>query len=632
MARIKVLDQTVAELIAAGEVVERPASIIKELIENSIDAGSSKITVEIKGGGIGYIRVSDNGSGIHEDDIPSAFLRHATSKVATADDLVAINTLGFRGEALSSIAAVSRLEITTKTPESEYAWFYEIHGGAALEIPRPVGAPNGTTFIIRDVFYNTPARMKFLRSDIAEGNAVAQVVDKAALANPEVSFTFIRDTKTRLQTSGNGDLLAVISTIYGREFAEGMLPVDYVYENRIKVHGYAGKPSNSKANRGYQTFYINNRYVRTNTGGVALNEAYKGKMMIGRFPVGVLFVDIDSSQVDANVHPAKIEVRFTRERDIYSAVYFGVKSALAKMEAPIIKRAEIASVEYAEPVNTQKAINLDYSPIKKDTPYLPENHTGDTQEDNFNKTLSFNSPTKDTQVKAQPAFKSPSEEAAKIREQLKLELVELPSEKLGANEQKPSAIIKQPLKFIGELFKTYIILEKSEEEILLVDKHAAHEQVNYRKVKKNTTEGVRQTLLSPIPVTLHRDEYTVLLENLDVLEKLGFLVEDFGTGTLIVRETAVLLAGEDVEFLLSEIAQKLLENRKDITPNSLDRLYFSIACRSSVMAGDHSSKEELMEIIKMLQENPDITHCPHGRPIIVAVSRKEIEKIFGRLG
>ena len=340
MGKIHVLDTVVAELIAAGEVVERPASIVKELIENSIDAGATQIEIEIKGGGIGYIRITDNGSGINVEDLPNAFLRHATSKIYSAEDLDSIGTLGFRGEALASVAAVAKVEVTTKTEDSKDAWFYEIQGGAALEVPMPIGAPNGTTFVIRDVFYNTPARMKFLRSDIAEGNAVAQVVDKAALSNPDVSFTFIRDTKPRLRTSGNGDLQAVIAAVYDRAFASEMISVDYTLDNRVKVYGYVGKPNNSKPTRTYQNFFINDRYVRTRTCSVAVEEAFKGKLMTGRFPVCVLFVEIDPAQVDANVHPAKIEVRFSEERIIYNATYFAVKNALSTLEKVIGKRSE----------------------------------------------------------------------------------------------------------------------------------------------------------------------------------------------------------------------------------------------------------------------------------------------------
>lgn len=625
MSRIHVLDKNVAELIAAGEVVERPSSIVKELIENSIDAGATKVTVEIKAGGIGYIRVTDNGAGIHNEDIPHAFLRHATSKVYTEKDLESIGTLGFRGEALASVAAVAKVELTTKTKDSLDGWYYEIQGGTPLEIPKPVGAPDGTTLIIRDVFFNTPARMKFLRTDVAEGNAVAQVVDKCALSNPAVSITFIRDTKTRLQTSGNGDLLAAISAVYDREFAENMLPVDYTYEGNIKIKGFISKPSFSRPTRTYQNFFINNRYVRTNTCRVALEEGFKGKLMTGRFPACVLFVDLNPELVDANVHPAKIEVRFSQERPIYNAVYFGVKNTLSSLEKPITTspkhKSEITplTIDNFESFEKENPIQERFVP-KKSLPIYESNN-------DLPKRLDLAAPTRQDSVVYQTredyqdfiTGAKPNEKTEKPVKQ---------KEEVTADEPPEYT----PLRFIGEAFNTYILLEREDDTLLLVDKHAAHERILYEEIKNNVAANNRQVLMSPETVTLQRDEYTVILKNLSKLEELGFLVEDFGMGTLIVRESPVVLDGEDVADLIAEIAAKLLENNRDLTPDALSSLYFSIACKSSVRGGDKNNAEELKEIIKRLELNPEITHCPHGRPVTIELSRQEIEKMFGRLG
>ena len=632
MAKIHVLDKNIAELIAAGEVVERPASIVKELVENSVDAGSTQIRVEIKGGGIGYIRVTDNGIGISHEDISNAFLRHATSKVYTAEDLAHISTLGFRGEALSSIAAVSKVNLITKTKGSIEAYSYKIEGGESSGEVLPTGAPDGTTFIIKDIFYNTPARMKFLRSDIAEGNAVAQVIDKTALAHPEISFEFIRDGKTRLKTSGKNDLQSVISAVYDRDFADNMLKIDYTYENRVEVSGFVGNPNFSKPTRTYQNVFVNNRYVRTRTASVAVEEAFKGKIMTGRFPVCVLNVNISYESVDVNVHPAKIEVRFSQEKDIYNAVYFAVKNALSKDSQPLAENT--LSKQGVTPLT----LHLDDDePVQER--FIPRTtipvYQNDTPHTSLNSSLHLSSPSKMTTEINRTVVPETSmfdKALSEIKDNLEDDEVlgdTAQSITKGAGEK---AEHYEELKYIGEIFNTYILLENDNEEFILVDKHAAHERINYEIIKHNSISNNRQILLAPITVTLNRAEYSILVENLDILLKLGFLVEDFGSGTLIVRETPTVLDGNDVSSLLSEVASKMMESRRDLTPEILDRLYFSIACKSSIRGRDKNNKFELREIIKELEKNPEITHCPHGRPVSVRITRYELEKMFGRLG
>lgn len=633
MARIHLLDRSVSELIAAGEVVERPASIVKELIENSIDADATQITVEIKGGGIGYLRITDNGCGMEREDIPTAFLRHATSKVREAEDLEGIYTLGFRGEALASVAAVSRVEITTKTPDSEEGSVYRI-AGEETDGPHPTGATDGTTLIIRDVFYNTPARMKFLRRDVAEGNAVAQAVDKSALSHPEIAFRFIRDTQTKLQTSGNGDLQAVIAAVYGRELAKSLLPVDYLFENRIHVSGFVGEPGNPKPTRAYQNFFINGRYVRTRTGGAALEEAFKGKLMTGRFPVCVLNLQLEPDLVDPNVHPAKIEVRFSDEKAVFNAVYFAVKSALREKDAPMEppRKTEV----------TPLTLHLDQEePIQQRLPTASIPIRMEEETPTFSGEIPFGSSRKDAPPQMSPQSHSggtmhtPTYPAASPRD------VEPFLEILSGKESPPASGVldkEEPpqqledMRLIGELFGTYILLEQGEE-LVVVDKHAAHERILYEQIKERMdSESNRQVLLAPVPVTLSKEEYDILLANPQAMEGIGIAVEDFGSGTLIVRETPVHLAGEDLSFLLSELAGKLLENHRDLSPAALDSLLFSIACKSAVRAGDQNNAAELEEIIRRLRDNPEITHCPHGRPVSTRLSRRELEKLFGRLG
>lgn len=640
MPVINILDKAVAELIAAGEVVERPSSIVKELLENSIDAGATDISVEITGGGIRMIRVSDNGCGISREDIPKAFLRHATSKVSKAEDLDGILTLGFRGEALASIAAMCRVELVTKTAGEDEAAAYTIDGGECAGCV-PAARPTGTTITVKDVFYNTPARMKFLKRDVSEGNSVAQVVDKCALSHPEIAFKLIRDGALKLKTSGNGELLAVIYAIYGREFADEMLKVDYVYENFAGVSGYISKPGCVKPSRAYQNFFINGRFVRTKTGVAALEEAYKNKIMSGKFPACFLNLELDATTVDVNVHPAKIEVRFANEKPVFSSVYYAVKSTLSKLEtfsdAPLPKKFTL-DYDIEKPVQ-QRLTALEYreSYVERQTPSAeipaatPARTAGsgeagrrkpmwtgmldisvcdEIENENFKEPTGFVKiiPTESGKIFDEPAINQENNGTISVDKQE-----------------------FQDFCVIGEAFGTYIIME-SGDGLLLVDKHAAHERILYEKLKAGIAYGNRQTLLTPQSVALSRDEHSALTENIGELEKLGFMVEDFGGDSVIVREVPIELSNADIAFTIREIADKLKNNAKDLTPHVLDRLYYNIACRAAVKAFDKSSGDELLEIVNQLRDNPSITHCPHGRPVFVRLSRHDIEKMFGRLG
>jgi len=637
MSQIQVLDKAVAELIAAGEVVERPASIAKELLENAIDAGSTSIVVEIEDGGVGMLRVSDNGAGILREDVAKAFLRHATSKIRGADDLDGILTLGFRGEALASIAAMCRVELVTKTAGEEEGVLYRVEGGRELGLS-PSGRATGTTITVRDVFFNTPARMKFLKKNTSEGSAVAQIVDKCALSHPEISFRFVRDGQTRLQTSGSGELLAVIHAIYGREMASQMTPVEYVHENSIGVRGYISKPTGAKPSRTYQNFFINGRFVRTRTAAAALEEAFKNKIMSGRFPACVLNLELDAATVDVNVHPAKTEVRFAQEKPVFSAVYFAVKSALAKLEQPVIPASAFAAQDpvKARPLSqgsARKAPEPAFSEAPQ--PQRMSSHDfqllfgGEKLARPFHTPLPLHASGKvNLDVDVTP--RDPQTD-----EYIRFDTLPQPVQMCGDKMEEQEAAAQQTLekrpayRVIGELMTTYILLEKPDG-LLLVDKHAAHERIQYEKLKQSIAYGNRQLLLASLTVSLAREDYAALVENPDIVESLGFLVEDFGDGSVIVREIPIELGEKDVAYIVAEIAGSLRANRHDLTPHVLDRLYYSIACKSAVRAGDRNSLPELEEIVRRLAENPHITHCPHGRPVSVELSRGDIEKLFGR--
>ena len=632
MPTIHILDKSVAELIAAGEVVERPASVVKELMENCIDAGADSIAVEIKGGGIGYIRVSDNGCGISPEDMPRAFLRHATSKVLTEDDLAEIATLGFRGEALASINAMAKVELISRVRGADEGARITAEGGEVSSVT-PNGCPEGTTIIVRDLFYNTPARMKFLRRDTSEGNAVAGVVEKIALSHPEIAIRFIRDGQTKLSTSGGGDLPAIIAQVYGRTAAANLLRVDYAYEHKIRVTGYVGAPSSARPTRIAQCFFINNRYIRSTSCTAALEEAFKGKLTGKSFPVGVLNIEIAPSEVDVNVHPAKTQVRFSDDRPVFQSIYYAVKSALAPQGSGF--RIQDYSDETVQDSNETardfapsrtKDDSPPQEPSTKEPPRLeysssPPPSRADAAHDP-RKPLSFAAP----RATATPI---PTQIFDKFREAMLDITPEQPPQEPPKTTQLPEVVESPEVRLIGELFGTYILLELADD-LLLVDKHAAHEGVLHQKIREQTKLGHRQVLLSPLTLNLPREEYAVLAENTAVLEDLGFLADDFGEGALILRELPILLHEADAGFMLSEIAGKLIENRMELTPSALDALCYSVACKSAIRARDKSSLPELREVVRMLEKSPEVTHCPHGRPILTRISKSKIDRMFGR--
>ncbi|MCO7137835.1 DNA mismatch repair endonuclease MutL [[Clostridium] leptum] len=641
MAKIQVLDKQIAELIAAGEVVERPSSVVKELVENSIDAGASAITVEIQNGGVTYIRVTDNGSGIQRDDIPTAFLRHATSKVHTQEDLDHIGTLGFRGEALTSIAAVSKVELLTCAKGEMIGSHYRIEGGEEVDM-EDAGCPEGTTFIIRDLFYNTPARIKFLKKDVTEANAVAGVLDRIALSHPEVSIKFIRSGKEVLLTPGDGDLLSDVYAVFGRDFAKNLLPVDYTLHG-IRVHGYISKPTAARPNRSMQYFFINSRVVRSRTAMAALEESCKGSVMVGRFPASVLHLEVALEGVDVNVHPAKIEVRFVNERPVFDAVYHACKNALQKeddrkeMELQSASKPPIRILPVTPPAKLEQTKLTDQmggkSYSRREDDAVPSFQMQPMEKGKPSLTGSED-PLFVSGKKLQdkpPVYQSisyiPSKEES-CSSDVDQNTVTPPNDIEPVVTQEVEEIEEPAIRVIGEAFSTYIILEVGKE-LFLIDKHAAHERLLYEQIKKDATIN-HQMLLVPVPVTLEKSLYDAVLDHLSLLSQAGFETEDFGDGCILVRSAPLELDGADVELLVTELAGRLVTCRRDLIPEQLEWIYHSVACRAAVKAGDKNSPKELYELaVRAFEE--DVRYCPHGRPIAIRLTQKELEKQFGRI-
>ena len=653
MPDILLLPKSVSELIAAGEVVERPSSVVKELMENAVDAGATAVTLEIRRGGITYIRITDNGCGISRQNVPAAFLSHATSKVRTAQDLNSILTLGFRGEALASIAAVSRAEMLTRVFGEDTGTRYVIEGSEEKSCS-DAGCPIGTTIVVRDLFYNTPARMKFLKKDVSEANSVAGVVDRIALSHPEISFRFIREGKETLFTPGDGKLIHTIRSVYGKDFAGGVLPVDYTL-NRIRVWGYASKPVHSRGNRGLQNVFLNGRYVKSRTVTAAVEEAYKRSIMVGKFPAFILNLELPHDSVDINVHPAKIEVRFSNEKAIFDAVYYAVRGALEKFDTrpkmelnPVRPAVQIARP--AIPHGEQLPINL-----------------GDVQVPSIEKPQVFSRGNKvlekepEIVQKPQNIPKAPSvpKEAAptfvidQVIQPTSSRRLEgsavsaaapppnpiIASDSPAPQAEKTRGKIPQPVPVqnpvarkhtvIGEAFNTYIIVE-FQNQLYFIDKHAAHERMLFEKLRKENGKKYAQLLLAPFSVTMSKEEYSAVLEGQELLQKAGFEIEDFGSGSVLVRSCPLNLSSEDLEPLFTEVAQYLMEHRHEVEPEKLDWLYHNVACRSAVKAGDTMTDSELRYLVDCLLADESIRYCPHGRPVLITLSRGELEKQFGR--
>ena len=711
MAVIHVLDKHTAELIAAGEVVERPASVVKELLENSIDAGATQVTVSIESGGVKLIEISDNGTGIEAEYISTAFIRHATSKIETPDDLTNIHTLGFRGEALASIASVARVELTTRTEVDEFATVYRIEGGE--EVSREPGARAvGTTIRVKDLFYNTPARMKFLKKDSSEGTFVSDTVTHVALSHPEVSVKFIREGKLQYVTPGDGQLRGAAYAVLGREFSRDLIELKN-QEGVYRITGLVTPPKSCRASRSMQHFYINGRYVRNRTMMAGMEMAFKGTMMQGKFPGGILLLEMPADLVDVNVHPAKIEARFARENDVFDVVYHAVKLALAQpgtgerlftFEADKEEKAENLKKDTDIIKNDVKNNNFTglsaiirgqadpgvlpqqhWEPAKPaaapqqpapsaamqipTAPSVPRWKSSAQNEDMLDPFVTLHSPklettkapepfraaASETQLDVEPEFGetklhspqdhmaawNPAQEAPK-EEPESAPCAETEPDAPEAEEQEtvlaepeqmnfdPTADQPEPLRYVGEVFRTYILAERGDE-LCLIDKHAAHERQLYEKLAANYGNVPSQMLLEPAAIDLAAEEKQALLDNIPLLENAGLEIADFGGNTVVLRAVPADVEPQNAESLLVEIANKLLKGGHDALNEHTEWVLHSISCRAAIKAGDKSSPQELLALAEKILSGEVPPFCPHGRPCVLKLTRKELEKQFGRI-
>ena len=646
MPKIIQLSPHIANLIAAGEVVERPASVVKELLENAVDAGASSITVEIRDGGMTFLRVTDNGCGMSPEDARTAFLRHATSKLRTAEDLAAIGTMGFRGEALAAIASVSRIDLMTKTAGSLYGTSLHLEAGQITE-ESEVGCPEGTTIIIRDLFYNTPARMKFMKSDTVEGSRVTAAVQMQALAHPEVAFKLLRDGKQVLSTPGNGGLEAAVYCVYGRECAR-MIQVESRWEQYL-LTGYISKPTDSRPSRALQTFFVNNRPVKSKLLTAAFEEAYRNQIMVGKFPACVLHLTLPANAVDVNVHPAKTEVKFLSEKAVFDCVHYGTLGALNKTpDRPQVQFSQTS----AGPVSPARE-TVPASPAPE-APKAPAGKTG------FFHTMTpaeYKTFTSAMQEAPRPKQEAAAATVAKIerpanmplrefvmlpqvRQTAKVELpppVEEPAPKpvpapTPEPEMEQTALDMPPeiqWRMVGELYNSYILVEQGDN-AFLIDKHAAHERILFEKLKANQEAISSQSLLTPIPVRLSPAAAGELLANVELLDSLGFGVEEFGENTVLLRRIPMDLSPEEAAETAETMAADLLSGKRSRPDTVRDELLHTVACKAAIKAGWVSDDRELLALVEQVMAREDLKYCPHGRPICVTLSKKQLEKQFKR--
>ena len=646
MPQIQCLPPHVADLIAAGEVVERPASVMKELLENAIDAGASAIVAEIERGGLTYIRITDNGCGIPAEQLPTAFLRHATSKLRSAADLAAIGTLGFRGEALAAIAAVSRVDIFSRSAGEDMGAALHLEGGIPGQT-EPTGCPEGTTICVRDLFYNTPARMKFMKKDSAEGTAVSGVVQHLALSHPDVSFKLIRDGQEVLHTPGDGQLLSAVYAAMGRDFALGLLPISGSGGD-VKVEGFVTKPLNGHGSRGKQVFFVNDRFVKSQLLTAALEEAYKNQLLKGRFPGCVLHVTLPADMVDVNVHPAKTVVKFVSDKTVFDAVYYTILDALnaekapqraekepsffQKMTAQEFKAKAAAPVEEKKPLGSfvsrpaapaTKNVIRDSVPAMAQRPHSAETVYVRDVAAQPEQPIMTASPLTGRTYEITPPEKA--ETPAEVIPEPVQEAIPLPQE---PEQQTMEPVKEAPWRMVGEVLKTYIICEDDRDNVWLIDKHAAHERLRFDALKASRQPLMAQPLLTPVTVELEAEAYAAALDNLSLLQEFGFECEDFGGGTVLIREVPADILAADAAVTLEELAQKLALGRAD-PEGARDELLHTMACKSAIKAGMTTDAAELAALVEKVQSG-EILYCPHGRPVKYKLSKYDIEKMFKR--
>ena len=618
MKKIIQLSPHVANLIAAGEVVERPASVAKELLENAVDAGATQVTIEIRDGGMTFLRVTDNGCGMSPEDARTAFLRHATSKLKTAEDLAAIATMGFRGEALAAIASVSRIDLLTKIPGTISGTSLALEAGNIIE-DTEAGCPDGTTIIVRDLFFNTPARMKFMKSDSVEGSRIFAAVQLQALAHPEVAFRFIKDGKETLSTPGTGDLESAVYCVYGRDCK--LIPLESKWE-QFTLSGFVSKATDSRPSRALQTFFVNGRPVKSRLLVAALEEAYRNQIMAGKFPACVLHLTTPASAVDVNVHPAKTEVKFLNEKAVFDCIHYGVLGALNKT----VDRPQVQWKPTPAPA------------VQKPQPPKQESFFRTMTPGEFKQ---FSAAVKE-QPKPSPLAAAATAAAVEqtklppLRESVVIPTSApkpIPAPQPAEPEQEqvviPAMPTDIPWRFVGELYNTYIIVEQGEE-AYLIDKHAAHERILFEKLKANQEAISSQALLTPIPHRLSPEGAAILLENSALLEELGFEAQEFGENTVLIRQIPMDLDSEQATDALEMLANDLLNGRKERRENVRDELLHTVACKAAIKAGWRSSEAELLKLAEQVLSRDDLKHCPHGRPICISLSKKQLEKQFKR--
>lgn len=662
MSFINVLSKEISELIAAGEVIERPSSVIKELVENSVDSGARHITVEIKNGGSTYIRVTDDGCGMSFEDVPTAFLRHATSKINAKEDLDNILTLGFRGEALASVAAVSRVELMTRQKHEELGTLYGIEGSSEICHERG-GCPGGTTIIIRDLFYNVPARRKFMKKDVTEANAAGQILRKITMSHPEISFKFIRDNRVDFNSSGDGELFSAVYAVYGRDFARDLMPVSYD-SGGIQIEGFTIKPLYSRNNRSFQNFFVNGRYVQSKLCSAALENAYTNMIMTGKFPACVLMINVSPASMDVNIHPAKAQVRFTDEKSVSDAIYFAVKNAM--MKDGLIYEFELknSSQDWKKPlpdeVNSVQQEFL-FTPVDKieeaekrltDNSVVsvqtenPEIIAGDAIKKISDASSELPDVTKKTEIPKITNENTAAGEETPVQGEKKPEPVdgfrfissrsfERPPEKseitaAAAPEKKSEWTDKPKIRVIGEAFGVYIIAEIEDKTMVMIDKHAAHERIIFERLKSRNCRQYSQMLMNGVKVLLTADEFSALEENEELLGDMGFAFDFSQRPCAVATAVPTFIMELDMEEIISEIAGNLRMHSVSPQSHALDDMLHTVACKSAIRGNDKNDIRELQALAEEVYANEAIRHCPHGRPVMFTMSKSNIEHQFGR--
>ncbi|MBQ6051820.1 MAG: DNA mismatch repair endonuclease MutL [Clostridia bacterium] len=663
MNKIKILDNDISDLIAAGEVVERPASVVKELVENSIDAGAKKITIEIVGSGIDYIRITDDGCGMSPDDAKAAFKKHATSKISTKADLYSINTLGFRGEALAAISAVSKILLKTKEQSSVSGYYVSLEGGRIID-EGDIGLSDGTTIEVRNLFYNTPARLKFVKSEQTERAAISSLIEKLAISHTDIAFSYIINGVQRFFTSANGSLDNAAYSVFGSELASDLIPVDY-NGNGIGIHGLIGRPLATKTNRNFQIFFVNRRLVKSRTLQLAFEMSYKNSMLVGRYPVCILFLEIDSTEIDVNVHPSKLEIKFSNEKIIANAISESVREALSvesgiyQIKVPlnnVLKPGNDTEKDFSDSVASVKEVD-DIKHINDwDIISFKNSHNNSSRSDTQSSNISRNSYSYGIDMNKDDVFSlrsDPFEAVSRIKEFVDKNNIEVDTEKIiqlanassktdtdsttdtvnnhnnSNNEELTVSLDNSPdYKLIGEVFNTYIIIELPET-IMFIDKHALHERMIFEKLRSSDYIEV-QTFLAPKLLSVSESDRAVLMENKSGLKQLGFDIDDLD-GTLILREIPVVLDEEDIEVVLSEIASEL-KLKSYAEKELLDKFLYTISCKAAIKSGKRSSEFELKGLIdEYLRKRNKLKYCPHGRPIVFIMTKTAIEKQFRRI-